>query len=441
MIDKLHQISDKSGFLPFKYPNFGKLLTGQLVSNIGSQFSYIALIFLIYDLTGEVYAMALLSIAQAIPMILIGPWAGVVVDKVDRKYAMVFADVGQAFAILIIPLSAGLPDNIRIWWIVGIAFCNATFARFFYPARGASIPNLIEDNKDLLTANSLSVGSYQVSALIGPMAAGVIIGTLGYEIPFVIDSISFFFSAFCVLLINRSLKASNPSEREPIQDLIAGARYVAGFSPLLYLLIIFSMLMFAGGASMILIVPYLEVEHGLIEQGIREIIYGIMMAGSALMGILISYLLSRKKRIAKPITLITWTLILAGVILMIFGSAPRGYLLIVGLAWIGFGAIEVFIMIPLQTIAQETVPDRLRGKIFSFINLSITVSQVIGMGIVGLIADTAIGIRGSLISNGLILIVFFIIGIITLSKKQLESIVEKRRSLMLSGEWEGSNLF
>lgn len=441
MINEPHQISDKSGFLPFKYPNFGKLLTGQLVSNIGSQFSYIALIFLIYDLTGEVYAMALLSIAQAIPMILIGPWAGVVVDKVDRKYTMVFADLGQAFAILIIPLTTSLPDNIRVWWIVGIAFCNATFARFFYPARGASIPNLIEDNKDLLTANSLSVGSYQVSALIGPMTAGVIIGTLGYDIPFVIDSMSFLFSAFCILLINRSLKASNPSERKPIQDLIAGGRYLAGFPPLLYLLIIFSMLMFAGGASMILIVPYLEVEHGLIEQGIREIIYGIMMAGSALMGILISYLLSRRKRIAKPITLITWTLILAGVILMIFASAPRGYLWIVGLAWIGFGAIEVFIMIPLQTIAQETVPDRLRGKIFSFINLSITVSQVIGMGIVGLIADTAIGIRGSLILNGLMLIVFFLIGIMTLSRKQLENIVEKRRNLMLLGEWEGKNSF
>ena len=425
--EKPLHINVKSRFLPFKYPDFGKLLTGQLVSNIGSQFSYIAILFLVYDLTGEIYAMALLSMAQAIPMILIGPWAGVVVDKVDRKYAMALADLGQAFAIIIIPFTASLPNQTRLLWIIVIAFCNATFSRFFYPARGASIPKLVDNKKDLLAANSLSVGSYQVSALIGPMAAGIIIGAMGYDIPFFIDGVSFLFSALCILLINRSLKATNPSTQKPIQDLITGGRFVIGFPPLLYLLIVFSMLMFAGGASMILIVPYLETEHGLVEQGIREFVFGLMMAGSAAMGMTIAFLLSRKKRIAKPITLITWTLFLAGIILVIFGSAPQGFLWIVGLAWIGFGAIEVFIGIPLQTFTQETVPDRLRGKIFSFINLSITVSQIIGMGIIGLIASTPIGIRGSLILSGLILAIFFSIGLISLKKKQLESLAEIRR--------------
>lgn len=428
MINKPSPGNKRSGFLPFKYPDFGKLLTGQLVSNIGSQFSYIAILFLVYDLTGDIYAMALLSMAQAIPMILIGPWAGVIVDKVDRKYAMAFADIGQAFAIILIPLTSNFSN--RVIWIIGIAFCNAVFARFFYPARGASIPKLVDDNKDLLAANSLSVGTYQISALLGPMAAGIIIGTMGYDIPFFIDGVSFLFSAVCILLINMSLKADNPSTKNPIKDFILGGRYIIEFPPLLYLLIIFSVLMFAGGASMVLIVPYLETEHGLTEQGTRELIFGFMVACSAALGIAIAFLLSRKKRIARPITLITWTLILAGIILVIFGSAPN--LWIVGLAWIGFGAIEVFIGIPLQTLTQETVPDKLRGRIFSFINLSITVSQIIGMGIISAIAITPLGIRGSLILSGVLLIIFFFIGIIFLKKKQLENMVENRRSILVS---------
>lgn len=415
-----------SKFIFLKYPNFGKLLLGQLVSNIGSQFSYIAILFLVYDLTGEIYAMAILSVAQAIPMILIGPWAGVVVDKIDRKYAMAFADIGQALAILIIPLSASFPDKVRIWWIIGIAFCNATFARFFYPARGASIPKLVEDNKDLLAANSLSAATYQTSALIGPLFAGIIIGTMGYGIPFFIDSLSFFFSAFCILLINRSLRASNLSKQKPLQDLITGGRYVIRFLPLFYLLIVFSVLMFAGGASLILIVPYLETEFGLIEQGTGEFIFGLMTSFSAMVGLTIAFLFSRRTRVSRPVTLISVTTMLAGVILVVLGAAPN--LWIVGLAWIGFGAIEVFIGIPLQTIAQETVPDALRGKIFSFINLSITVSQVIGMGIVSVIASTSIGIRGSLILNGILLSIFFVFGLVFLNKKQLESLVEIRRN-------------
>ncbi|MFW9906082.1 MAG: MFS transporter [Candidatus Thorarchaeota archaeon] len=428
MTEEPTNVNRRSNFIPFKYPNFGKLLTGQLVSNIGSQFSYIAILFLVYDLTGEIYAMALLSMAQAIPMILIGPWAGVVIDKVDRKYAMVFADLSQGCAIMIIPFTSSFPDDIRLWWIVGVAFCNAAFARFFYPARGASIPKLVEDNKDLLAANSLSVGTYQTSALIGPLFAGIIIGLFGYDIPFFIDSLSFFFSVVCILLIDESLKATNASTQKPFQDLITGGKYILNFLPLLYLLIIFSGLMFTGGASMILIVPYLETEFHLGE-GTREFVFGLLTSFSAMVGLLIALNLSRKAQISKPVTLISVTTVIAGIILIILGAAPN--LWVVGMAWIGFGAIEVFIGIPLQTITQETVPDMLRGKIFSFINLSITVSQIIGMGIVSVIASTVIGIRRSLILSGITLCVFFVIGVIILRKEKLESLVTQRREELI----------
>ena len=175
---------------------------------------------------------------------------------------------------------------------------------------------------------------------------------------------------------------------------------------------------------MILIVPYLETEFHLGE-GTREFIFGLMTSFSAVVGLSIAFILSRKAQIPKPVTLISITTVLAGIILIIFGAAPN--LWIVGMAWIGFGAIEVFIGIPLQTITQETVPDVLRGKIFSFINLSITVSQIIGMGIVSVIASTVIGIRGSLILSGITLCVFFVFGIIILRRKHLELLVTQRR--------------
>ncbi|MHA1450128.1 MAG: MFS transporter, partial [Candidatus Hodarchaeales archaeon] len=66
--------------IPLKYPEFGKLLVAQIISNTGSQFSYVALQFLVYELTQSVFIMALLAIAEVLPMILIGPWAGVIVD-------------------------------------------------------------------------------------------------------------------------------------------------------------------------------------------------------------------------------------------------------------------------------------------------------------------------------------------------------------------------
>ncbi len=413
-----------SQLIPFKYPNFGKLFLGQFVSNIGSQFSYIALQFLIFDLTGNIYAMAILAMAEAIPMILIGPWAGVIIDRIDRKYAMGFANLAQAVIIFLIPITKYLGN--RVWWIIGLAFLNSISARFFFPARGASIPKLIDDKNDLFAANSLSAGIYQVSVLIGPMLAGLIIGIGGYDIPFIIDAFSFIFSAFCIFWINKSLKAERElKQQQPLQDLIMGGRFVVSFQPIFYLLFVFSILMFAGGASMILIIPHLEINFGLVRQGDRELIFGIMSSFSALLGIIIAFLLSRKRRLGKPITLITMTMLLAGVLLIGFGFA--GDLITLTLTWVGFGAIEVFIAIPLQTIAQETVPDELRGKIFSFINLSMTIFQILGMGVISVLASSPLGIRNSLKFNGIILIIFFGFGLFWLKNKRLEAITDTKR--------------
>jgi len=188
-------------FLPFKYPDFGKLFLGQFVSNIGSQFSYIALQFLIFDLTGDIAAMAILAMAEAIPMILIGPFAGVFIDRYDRKYIMALANFSQAFVIFLIPATVLFSGTNRIIAIISLAFLNSTFSRFFFPARGASIPKLIDDKDDLFGANSLSAGAYQTSALIGPMLAGITIGLFGYDIPFIIDGLTFIFSSLCILWI------------------------------------------------------------------------------------------------------------------------------------------------------------------------------------------------------------------------------------------------
>ncbi len=411
--------------LPLKYPNFGKLFIGQFISNIGSQFSYMALQFLIFDLTGDLVMMAVLAITEAVPMILIGPFAGVMIDRYNRKYIMAIANGLQAVVILLIPITSVFTGSTRIGAILILAFLNSAFARFFFPARGASIPKLIENKDDLFGANSLSAGAYQTSALIGPMFAGIIIGLYGYQIPFVIDSFTFIFSSLCILWISVPLKVTERSKQGPIQDLVDGARYIRGFLPILYLLVIFSVLMFAGGATLFLIVPFLEIEFGLASRGPREFVFGLFSALSAGVGMLFAVYLSRKKQLRRPITLITYSLVIAGIMLFGFGIATELWML--ALAWIGFGTIEVAVGIPLQTIAQETVPDKLRGKVFSFINLAITFSQIIGMGFVSFLAASPLALRGTFAASGLFMVLFACLGFLFMRRKKLESIALQKR--------------
>jgi len=413
-------------FLPLKYPDFGKLFLGQFISNIGSQFSYIALQFLIFDLTGEIAAMAVLAIAEVIPMVLIGPFAGVLIDRYDRKYIMAIANFSQAFIIFMIPATAIFSGVDRIIAIIILAFMNSTFNRFFFPSRGASIPKLIDDKDDLFGANSLSAGAYQTSALIGPMLAGFIIGIYGYDLPFIIDGLSFIISSICILSISKSLKPIRDSTKKqsPINDLVIGGRFIYNFQPIFYILLLFSFLMFAGGGALFLLIPFLELEFGLTQRGQRELIYGIMIAISAGVGMIFALFLSKKKRLARPITMMTYSLIMAGIIFIGFGLAPN--IPILALAFVGFGTIEVVVGIPLQTIAQETVPDDLRGKVFSFINLAVSTSQIIGMGIVSILAYY-LEIRGTFIFNGLIMVIFSFLGFYWIRKKSLEKLAQIKR--------------
>jgi sugar phosphate permease len=182
--------------------------------------------------------------------------------------------------------------------------------------------------------------------------------------------------------------------------------------------------MFAGGAGIFLIVPYLEIEFGLTSQGHRELIFGIMSAMSAGVGMTFAIFLSRKKRLVRPITMMTFSLIMAGFLFIGFGLAPN--ITILALVWIGFGTIEVAVGIPLQTIAQETVPDHLRGKVFSFINLAVSTSQIIGMGIVSILAYF-LAIRGTFIFNGFLMVIVSFIGFYWVKKKSLEEIAQIRR--------------
>jgi len=123
--------------------------------------------------------------------------------------------------------------------------------------------------------------------------------------------------------------------------------------------------------------------------------------------------------------MITFSAVLAGIMLLGFSLSPNIFIL--AIFWIGFGTIEVSISVPLQTITQETVPDNLRGKIFSFINLSITFSQIVGMGVVSIFASSFLKLRGSLLLNGVILLLFSLLGYYVMHKFHLEDLTEVKR--------------
>ncbi|MFW9991222.1 MAG: MFS transporter [Candidatus Odinarchaeota archaeon] len=421
--------------IPFHYPDFGKLLSAQIISNIGSQFTYMALLFLIFDLTGNILAMSALSIAEVLPMVLIGPWAGIIIDRIDRKHSMVIASLTQSVIVATIPLTTLLPA--RELWILPLAFLNASAARFFFPARGASIPKLV-NSEDLFAANSLSAATFQLSTLIGPVLAGVTLGFLDYNIAFWIDAVSFIIAAFIILTISTNLKVSEEQKDDsnggravkknnPLDDLKTSLNFAVKFPPILYMISFFSLLMFFGGSVLTLMIPFLELEMGLTDKGFREVYYGIVTAISASAGLVSAVIISRREELKKPLTIMTSTLPLVSVILLSFFFITD--LVSLAIVWTCFGTIQVFVGIPIQTLAQETVPDHLRGKILSFLFLSVSIAQITGMGVVGIEASL-FGIRETFLINGLSISVAAAICFVQIGKYSLEKAVAEQKEKM-----------
>ena len=165
-IDPL-QIPPQRRFAALRYPNFSLLWAGLIVSNMGTWFQNIANGWLVLQLTNSPLWLGILGLSFALPMILIPPFAGVVVGRVHHVRLLYFT---QSIQILIALLLAALTwlGRVQIWHILLASFAGAALLAFDNPARQALIPDLVQPG-DLLNALSLNSATYTGAALIGPL--------------------------------------------------------------------------------------------------------------------------------------------------------------------------------------------------------------------------------------------------------------------------------
>ncbi len=209
--------------------NYRLLWFGQIVSQLGDWFNAVAIYALLLELTGSASSVAWMIIVQLMPMALIGPLAGVVVDRFDRRRIMIGADVARGLLMLGL-LAVRRPEDAWIAYVVMGVSVSAT--AFFEPSRTAVLPN-ITHRSELLTANALSSATWSAMLAIGAALGGLVTAVAGRDTAFVVNAASFFASA--ILIARTSFDASPPpAGQRPatfaamtgLADLVDGLRYV-----------------------------------------------------------------------------------------------------------------------------------------------------------------------------------------------------------------------
>ena len=210
---------------PLRDRDFALLTAGLVVSLIGDGLYLVAVAWQVYDLSNTPSALALVGLAWSVGLALFLLTGGVVSDRFDRRRVMIAADIARAAALLGIGVLAAT-DTLEIWHLVGLVLFYAAGEAFFGPALGALIPDLV-DGSQIVEANALSESLRQACRLfVGPALGGLIVAAAGPPTAFLVDAVTFLFSAVMIALIRKSSKGHGTSASSALDDLRGGIAYV-----------------------------------------------------------------------------------------------------------------------------------------------------------------------------------------------------------------------
>jgi DHA3 family macrolide efflux protein-like MFS transporter len=378
--------------------DFQLLFIGQLFSQVGDQFLFIAALSIVNHFTASPLALSGLALAISIPQLVFGLWGGVLVDRFDRKLLLIVSDVLRALVILPALLAN---DRSTLWLLYPAAAGLAAVGTAFYPARNAIIPNIVPP-KLLLSANTLIQVSYILALIFGATLAGFVIQLWGADAAVWFDSGTFLFSA--ILIACMRIPHNQPSHARGVTrtlwgQLVQGLRYVLGSHHLLRVLAITAIAALGIGAIQILGLNFLNQRLNVTERG-----FGLTMAtmgvGVALGGAFVNRIAS--KRPANQV--VGLTLAGVGVAIIAFALSPSFGLVLVAAAAIGLCIVVA--RAGLATLTQQLVPDDVRGRVESAVNMIVSVSAAAAQGLAGLLGDPHfLGVQGVFVSAGAITLV------------------------------------
>jgi DHA3 family macrolide efflux protein-like MFS transporter len=422
---------------------FLALWLGQTVSFIGDYFYWLAIPIMVEKLTGSALQVGLSVMASALPMLVLGPVAGVFVDRWDRKRTMIAADLIRG-ALVLLCLFVQTPDQVWIYYVV--AFLMSSVSRFFFPAQNAVLPLIIPDREDLLAANGLMQIVQTAGLLIGPALAGFSIGIWGEQVAFVTDSATFLISALAIATtaVPRTTPGRRPrgTQQEEIGAVVAeireGVRYLFDSRTMVGVLLCLAVVQLGIGAINVVWVPFMRRVFGMGAEGLGAV-DAAQGVGMALGGLALGMVAGRFRR--KQLA--GWSIVFIGGMISLMGLSPAFSLahllpgLPAGTALEGMDVGQRLLYLPLlllacslllgvalvpaqstlMTMMQLAVPDLKRGRVGSALNALTTAAGLVSMVVAAAMGEV-VPLRSIYVTAGLVISAGGIVGLRVLQEPE-----------------------
>jgi MFS family permease len=379
-----------------KNRSFVLLWLGQLISNFGEKLSQMALIALVYkEAPGSAVQLAKLFFFIVVPVFIIGPIAGVYVDRLDRKRVMIISDLLRGVLVLSIPFSILFFGNFVPIYIA--VFFMFSITRFFFLSKMAIIPDIVPRDM-LLIANTLSDTTRVIAAFIGMGVAGIVIERIGAIRGFYINSATYFISALFIsnMIVKKiigHLREDILTAKEGIKEAIRksvwseikeGLKFVAEHKEMKFVIWSFFTLMAGVGAASCVFIVFIQQTFGSVTKDFSILL--MFLGIGAFVGMMAYGRFGQKLR--KDRVILT-CMLSTGLFIILFAIVAKltGSLWASGAVTVALGLSLGPIVVSLNTIVHESIPQHTRGRTFSALEAVIHVGFLLFMFVAAFSAE------------------------------------------------------
>ncbi|MGB6610930.1 MAG: MFS transporter, partial [Acidobacteriaceae bacterium] len=341
-----------------RHRNFRLFFGGQTISLVGTWMTRIATAWLVYRLTGSALLLGTISFAGQIPTFLLAPFAGVIVDRSNRRHVLIWTQtlaMVQSLALAALTLA----HRITIAEILALSVFQGLINAFDMPGRQSFMVQMVEDRNDLSNAIAINSSMVNVARLVGPSLAGMVIAVSSEGWCFLIDGISYIAVIVSLLMMRVPVADLRRATTSMVEQMREGWTYVAGFTPIRTILLLFALISLMGMPFMVLMPVFAgRVLHG----GAHTL--GFLM-GAAGAGALVSAFSLVMRRSVRGLTkMIPIAALVFGGGLVLFGFSRWVWLSLFLMLFVGFGMLQG--MTASNTIIQTLVPEDKRGRVMSY---------------------------------------------------------------------------
>jgi MFS family permease len=375
-----------------RHPNFKLFFFGQSVSVIGTWLTQVARGWLVYQLTHSALLLGVVSFAGQIVSFVTGPFAGVWVERLDRRKLMMCTQAIGALQSLFMAVVT-LTHVVTLWQIIVLAVLAGVVSALAVPARLSFVASMVEDRNDIDNGVALVTAMSNVARLVGPAIAGLVIAAWGEGWCFLIDAISFLPVIASLALMRMKPLDARRGSRGMLAEICQGWSYVSTSLPIRALLLFLALISLMGNSYAVLLPVFAaQVLHG------GPTTLGWLTSASGIGALISTFSLALRKSVVGLPRMVQIAGGLLGLALILFGWSHVLWLSILLMVLIGFGLMQS--VTGINTVIQSLAPEDMRGRVMSYYAMAFLGAAPFGNLLASALADrlgapTAVGLTGA----------------------------------------------